>query len=152
MRTFLHLVALVGGAALVYQGLAEGMPAPPMGGKEWGGVIAFGFGALLALVGLRHVVLRLTGDDAPLVGGTAVLVVAVAVAATVGAVKWRGRAASRECVALLQHVEALVMARDPNARMEEARPKILRRCEGMTREQRRCSLEASSVEALQRCP
>jgi len=156
MRTLLHLAALIGGVALVYRGLAEGLPALPLSRYAWGTVCAFGFGALLALVGLRYVWLRLTGDDAPIGGSTAVLMVALSIAVTVGAVAWRGRASSRECVAMLEHVQALVVARDPSletrARFEEARPKILRRCARLTSAQRSCSMLASSVEALQRCP
>lgn len=156
MRTFLHLVALVAGAAIVYRDIAEGLPVPPFSAYEWGTVSAFGFGAMLALVGLRYVWRRLMGDDAPVGGGTAVLMIALSVAVTVGAVAWRGRGSSRECAAMLQHVQALVVARDPSmptrANFEEARPKILRRCEQMTSAQRRCSMTATSIEELQRCP
>lgn len=156
MRTLLHLVALVGGAAILYRGIADGLPAPPLSSKDWGTLVAFGFGAMLALVGLRHFWLRLTSDDAPIGGGTALLVIALSAAVTVGAVAWLGRASSPECAAMLQHVQALVVARDPSpatrANFEEARPKILHRCEQMTTEQRRCSMMATSVEQVQRCP
>jgi hypothetical protein len=158
MRTILHLLALVCGAGMLYRGFAQGLPAPPFSAYQWGSVFGFGFGVLLVLVGLRYVWKRLTDDDGPLVGGAAVLVVALAAALTVGAVAWRGRArgGSPECVALLQHVQSLVVARDQSATtragFEEARPKLMRRCESMTSEQRRCFTMATAVEALQHCP
>lgn len=155
MRVVLHLIALVAGVALVYQGFEEGIPAPPLDGRAWGTVAAFGFGVMLALVGLRYAWQRLFGDDAPLGQGAALVVVVLAGALTAGAVIGLGRDGSRECDAMVAHVRALVMARDPSmttARFAEARPNILRRCAGLTSAQRRCSLRATSVEELQGCP
>lgn len=89
-------------------------------------------------------------------GGAALLVVALSVALTVGAVAWRGGGPSRACAAMLQHVEALVVARDPStptrAHFKEARRQLLRRCEQMTRVERRCPMMATSIEEVQRCP
>jgi hypothetical protein len=152
MRTLLHLVALIGGAALVYRGLSDGLPAWPLTSKEWGTVAAFGFGVMLALIGLRHVLLRVTGDDSALEGGMAVLVVALAVAVTAGAVKWSGRGASDECAQVIEHVRTLAVAHDPNVRFEELRPQLLRSCKQMTSEARKCPLQATSIDELRRCP
>lgn len=156
MRTFLHLVALVGGAAMVYRGLTTGLPTPPLSSHDWGTVGAFGFGVMLALVGARHVWQRLNGADTPLVGGAAVLVLALAVAATIGAVTWRGRGMSRACAAMIEHIEALVVARDPaaatRANFERARPKIARRCQEMSSADLRCAMAATTIEELQACP
>ena len=157
MRTLLHLIALVWGAALVYHGLSVGLPRP-VNAYDAGSLAGFGFGVLLALVGLRHFWLRLSGDDSGLGGRAGVLVVAASVALTVGAVAWRGRARgpSSECVAVLQHIQELMEASGPSeqtrARFEAARPRLLNRCENGNSERRRCAMATTTLEELYRCP
>lgn len=158
MRTLLHLIALVWGAAIVYRGISQGLPASPVSAYQWGGVAGFGFGVMLALVGLRHFWLRSTGGDSGLGGRGALLMVAASVAVTAGAVTWGGgaRSASRECDEVLDHVQGLFAAREgaaaASARFEELRPRLLRRCQQMPSERRRCPLRATSLEEFQRCP
>lgn len=158
MRTLLYLLAMIAGAAIVYRGFAEGLPAPPLSANQWGGLVAFGFGALMVLVGLRHLGQRLSGDETPLVGGKAVLLVALAAALTAGAVAWRGKARgpATECAAVLAHVQELFAAREgaeaARVRIEEARPRLMRRCLQVSPEQRRCPLRATTLEEFQRCP
>jgi hypothetical protein len=158
MRTLLHIVALIVGAAIVYRGLADGLPAAPFDGKAWGSMVGFGFGALMVLVGLRHLGLIASGgDDAPIGGGTGALMVVVAVVLTAGAVAWRGRDKTRECDAVIEHLRALAAARDPSAEADarfeqETRPQLMHRCRQMTSAQRRCPMRATSIEELQLCP
>lgn len=158
MKTLLYLLASAWGAVLLYRGLAEGLPGPPFTSREWGALAAFGFGALLVLVGLRHVWQRLAGDDAALGGGSSLLLVVLAVAVTGGAVAWRGGAggSSRECAEVLDHVQGLFAAREgaeaARARFEELRPSLLQRCQQMPSDRRRCPLQATSLEEFQRCP
>jgi hypothetical protein len=159
MRTLLHLLAVIGGGAILYRGVVDGLPAPPLASKDWGTLAGFGFGALLALVGLRHVWQRLTADDAPPpTGGTAVLLIALAVALTVAAVAWRGRPrqASRECAEVVDHVQELFAAHEgaeaARARFEPRRAALLQRCEQLPSERRRCPLRATSLEEFERCP
>ncbi len=158
MKTLLYLLALVGGAAIMYQGLAKGLPTPPLSSKAWGQLAGFGFGALMVLVSLRYVWQRLADNDAPIGGVTAVLLLALAAALTAGAVGWRGGAggSSSECAAVLDHVQGLFAAREgtqaARARFEEARPRLLERCHQMSSERRRCPLLATSLDEFQRCP
>lgn len=157
MKTLLHLVALVWGAALIYRGFSQGVPTP-VSASDWGGVAAFGFGTMLVLVGLRHLWLRSTGSDSGLGGGAALFVVAASIAVTAGMVAWRGgaRGASRECAEVLDHVQGLFAAREgaeaARARIDGLRPSLMRRCLEVSHEQRQCPLRAPSLEAFQRCP
>ncbi len=158
MRTLLYLLALVAGAAIMYSDLSQGGPTAPVNGYQWGNVAGFGFGAMLALVGLRGLWLRSTGSDSGLGGRAALLVVAASVAVTVGAVAWGGgaRSSSRECAEVLAHVHGLFAAREgteaADTRFEQARPRLLRRCQQMSSEGRRCPLLASSLDEVRRCP
>lgn len=156
MRTLLHGVAMVLGVAVVYRGLDAGLPGPPLGSNAYGQLAAFAFGVLLVLVGLRYLGRLLLGEDEPLGTGTTLLLIALAVAATAGAVKWKGKSSSRECAAILAHVESLFAAREgadaARARFEELGPGLMKRCAEMPTARRRCPLQATTLEEFKQCP
>ena len=158
MRSFLHLIALVWGAALVFQGLAEGLPTPSSG-ATWAPVVAFGFGVVLAIGALRYFWLRSNERPDPgLIHRSTLVILAVAVAASAAAVRWKPPARSAvgaDCAAVLEHVETLAMEQDAGpdrrARWAQARPLLENRCLRARARERRCLRAATTFEEATRC-
>ncbi len=156
MRTLLHVVALIFGVAMVYRGVTEGLPAPPLDGRAWGQLFAFGFGVLMALVGALYLWRLLAGNDGTSTGNSALVLVLLAAVVTAGAVALKGRSTGGECAAMVRHLRTLATAQDTTgaalARFEDSRLELLEGCKQMTGAARRCILRARSLDDLNGCP
>lgn len=163
MKKLIAVIAIVWGAALIYSGLGAGLPDPPHGGREWGEVAAFAFAVALVLLGVRHL-WRVLADADPAIGaGTALLTLALAAAATAGAMQWKGKGAkdatlpaSISCDAVLDHMRALIAARDLDGRalaqFDGRRPVLHRRCDAAKDvRQNTCMMAAQTLDELDRC-
>lgn len=157
MKKLLAVIVVGWGAVVVYRGIDHGLPAVPHGGYEWGGIVAFGLGALAVLLGVIGLWRVLTGGAAEFGGGTMLLAMLLAAAATFGVMKWRGQKASPECVAALDHVRALAVAADPSgetvARFDARRTVMMANCQAAhDPAQLQCVLGARSFDEFQQCP
>ncbi|MBZ0231521.1 MAG: hypothetical protein K8M05_04165 [Deltaproteobacteria bacterium] len=162
MKKLIAVIAIVWGVAVIYRGLDAGLPSSPQGGRAWGELAAFGFAVAMVLLGVRHL-WRVTTDADPAIGaGTFVLILAIAAAATAGAMKWKGTAragdlpASISCEAVLDHMRTLIAARDLDGRavaqFDARRPGLLARCDSAKDvRQNTCMMSAQTVDELARC-
>lgn len=156
MRTLLHVVALIFGIAMVYRGVTEGLPAPPLDGRAWGQLFAFGFGVLMALVGGLYLWRLLAGNDGTSTGNSALVLVLLAAVVTAGAVMLKGGNAGSECERMVRHLRVLATQNDTTgaslARFEASRAELEQGCPQMTGAARRCILRARTLDDLNGCP
>lgn len=156
MKTLLHVIALLWGTLIVYNGLTGSLPSPPLSSYAWGQVFAFGFGVLMLLVGGQYLLGLLTNAEGERSGTTTLVMVLVAVVATAGAVMLKGGNAGSECERMVRHLRVLATQNDTTgaslARFEASRAELEQGCPQMTGAARRCILRARTLEDLNGCP
>ena len=149
------LVGVVWGGAIAWSSFKGGLSTETSYAS--GTTFAFGIGVLMFLAGVSVLWNELNGRESSFQLGSALVMVAIAAAVTFAALKWSRseHPSTSECEEALDHVRGLVYERDPHGRhldkFDRKREGLLNSCTRGTHAERKCALEAETLEAVEAC-